>query len=394
MADFYTLLEIPRNADSTQIRAAYKRLAFHYHPDLNPGNARAEELFKQINEAYHTLSDPIKKSRYDARLNSYQGYTDYSETQWRAYRHQQYQRWRQAHEKRYTFDKEYFKIQGLAFLTFLIIAGFCYGLIHTVNYFYALKQQEEARQNTLLVNQVNALFTSGREDDAFSMVSTLMKQYPFEYRFVIAYDSLLDELRKKADKEFDESNLGTSLNHLKVIKKYEMPTRFETLRRIAICQYNLAQYDSALLTLKELHHVQPWNFELVYQIGLINLVNTNNAAEALDYFTLGKRMFKESLSRKYGQAFEIVMNPADAPDSYYDLFEARAKANLILANYEEAITDCNWAVFLRPKKAEGYKLRALSKAGAGQYRTLCSDLQVARKLGAQGINELQRQYCR
>jgi curved DNA-binding protein CbpA len=394
MADFYTLLEIPRNADSTQIRAAYKRLAFHYHPDLNPGNARAEELFKQINEAYHTLSDPVKKSRYDARLNSYQGYTDYSEWQWRAYQQQQYQRWRHAQENRYRFDREYFKIQGLAFLTFLIIAGFCYGLIHTVNYVYELKQQESIRQNLQLVSQVNGLFSSGKVDDAFLLVSQLMRQQPLEYRFVIAYDSLMRELHDKAEKEFNESNLTASLYHLQLIKKYEQPARFETLRKIAICQYNLQQYDSALLTLKRLHSLQPWNFELVYQIGLINLVSANNPKEAVEYFTLGKKMFKESLSRKYGQAFEVVMNPADAPDIYYELFEARAKANLILADYEEAITDCNWAIFLRPQKAEGYKLRALSKAGANQLRTLCQDLQLATQYGATGIGELQRKYCR
>jgi curved DNA-binding protein CbpA len=393
MADYYNLLEIPRDADSTQIRAAYKRLAFHYHPDLNPGNARAEELFKQINEAYHTLSDPVKKSRYDARLDSFQGY-DYSEWQWRAYQRQQYQRWKQAQENRYTFDRQYFKIQGLAFLTFLIIAGFCYGLVHTVNYVYELKQQESIRHNIELVDRVNALFTSGKIDDAFILVGHLMRQQPLEYRFIIAYDSLMSELRDKADKEFNGSNLASSLQYLQLVKKYEQPARFETLRKIAICQYNLQQYDSALLALKRLHNLQPWNFEIVYQIGLINLVNVENAHEAVAYFTLGKKMFKESLSRKYGEAFEVVMNPADAPDIYYELFEARAKANLILADYEEAITDCNWAIFLRPKKAEGYKLRALSKAGANQLRTLCSDLQLARQYGATGIGELQRQYCR
>jgi curved DNA-binding protein CbpA len=394
MSDFYQILEVPRTADSTQIRTAYKRLAFHYHPDLHPGNPKAEERFKLINEAYHTLSDPVKKSRYDARLNSYQGFYSYSDLQWRAYQQQQYYRWKQADEKRYTFDKEYFKIQGLAFLTFLIISGFCYGLIHTVNYVYELKQAETARENIQLVSHVNGLFTSGKIDDAFVMINSLIAKDPLEYRFVIAYDSLLQELRNRADREFNESNLSSSLQHLHILKKYEHPTRFETLRKIAICEYNLEHYDSALLTLKQLHELQPWNFELVYQIGLINLVNTNNAEEALEYFTLGKRMFKESLSRIYGQAFEIVMNPADAPEIYYELFESRAKANIILSHYEEAITDCNWAVFLRPQKAEGYKLRAMSKAGAMQLRTLCIDLQMAKQRGASGISELQRKYCR
>ncbi len=394
MSDFYTVLEISRTADSTQIRTAYKRLAFLHHPDLNPGNPRSEERFKQINEAYHTLSDPVKKSRYDARLNSFQAVDGYTDLQWRSYRHQQYQRWKQASEKRYTFDREYFKIQGLAFLTFLIISGFCYGLIHTVNYVYQLKDEENAKQNRQLVSEANTLFTSGEIDEAFIMIRRLIVKDPLEYRFVVAYDSLLQELRTRAEQEFKESNLSSSLHHLHIIKRYEYPARFETLRRIAICEYNLEKYDSALNTLKQLHELQPWNFELVYQIGLISLVNTQQTEEALQYFTLGKKMFKESLSRKYGEAFEVVMNPADAPDIYYDLFEARARANLVLLNYEEAITDCNWAIFLRPQKAEGYKLRALSKAGAHELRTLCTDLKFARQYGALGIAELQKQYCR
>lgn len=394
MSDYYQLLEISRSADSTQIRTAYKRLAFHYHPDLNPGDAQAEERFKQINEAYHTLSDPVKKSRYDARLNSFPGYTAYSDWQWKAYRQQQYQRWKQAHEKQYTFDKEYFKIQGLAFLTFLIISGFCYGLIHTVNYVYQLKQEEAVRQNIQLVSQVNGLFEVGKIDEAFLMINGLIKKDPLEYRFVLAYDSLIKELRNLADRDFNESNLSASLQYLNLLKRYEQPTRVETLRKIAICQYNMAQYDSAISTLKQLHRLQPWNFELVYQIGLINLVNRENAQEAAEYFSIGKKMFKESLTRIYGQAFEVVMNPADAPNIYYELFEARAKTNLLLANYEEAITDCNWAVFLRPEKAECYKLRALARAGAQKHYNICHDLVLAKKYGAAGIAELQRKYCR
>ncbi|MFN3841158.1 MAG: J domain-containing protein, partial [Cyclobacteriaceae bacterium] len=265
MSDFYSLLEIPRTADSTQIRTAYKRLAFHYHPDLNPGDAGAEERFKLINEAYHTLSDPIKKSRYDARLNSFQGFDEYTDLQWKAYRQQQYQRWKQAHEKRYAFDREYFKIQGLALLTFLVISGFCYGLIHTVNYVYELKQAENVRENIQWVGHVNALFTSGKIDDAFLTINKLIAKDPLEYRFILAQDSLLQELRNTADREFNESNLSTSLQHLHILKKYERPTRFETLRKIAICEYNMEHYDSALVTLKQLHALQPWNFELVYQ---------------------------------------------------------------------------------------------------------------------------------
>jgi molecular chaperone DnaJ len=64
--DYYEVLEIERNAGHDEIKRSYKRLAFEYHPDRNPGNIQAEEKFKEINEAYQVLSDPDKRARYDS----------------------------------------------------------------------------------------------------------------------------------------------------------------------------------------------------------------------------------------------------------------------------------------------------------------------------------------
>ena len=64
--DYYEVLEIERSAGHEEIKRSYRRLAFEYHPDRNPGNIDAEEKFKQINEAYQILSDPDKRARYDS----------------------------------------------------------------------------------------------------------------------------------------------------------------------------------------------------------------------------------------------------------------------------------------------------------------------------------------
>ena len=63
MQDFYEALGVSRTASQMQIKAAFKKMAMRYHPDRNPGNKQAEETFKLLNEAYHTLSDPVKRSR-------------------------------------------------------------------------------------------------------------------------------------------------------------------------------------------------------------------------------------------------------------------------------------------------------------------------------------------
>jgi molecular chaperone DnaJ len=63
--DYYELLGVPRKASVKDIRAAFRKLARKYHPDLNPGDKAAEEKFKQIQEAYDVLSDSKKRQMYD-----------------------------------------------------------------------------------------------------------------------------------------------------------------------------------------------------------------------------------------------------------------------------------------------------------------------------------------
>jgi len=62
--DFYDLLGVSRNADEKEIKKAYRNLARKYHPDVSK-DEKAEEKFKEINEAYDTLSDPQKRAQYD-----------------------------------------------------------------------------------------------------------------------------------------------------------------------------------------------------------------------------------------------------------------------------------------------------------------------------------------
>jgi tetratricopeptide (TPR) repeat protein len=392
MQDFYEVLGVSRTASPAQIKVAFKKMAMRYHPDRNPGNKEAEETFKLLNEAYHTLSDPTKRSRYDSRFSLIT--EQLNDAYWQEIRYRRYQQWRQSQDNRYRLDKNYFRIQGLAFLVFLIISGFCFAVINTAHYYVRQQQMEKWRLNSQQLAHVNGLFGEGKFHDAFNVIQTMEEKDPLDFRFGFTRDSLVAALRKQADNEFRDKDFTTAVTHYLVLKNYEHPVRYETLENMSMCQYYLGNYKESLEALKHLHNQQPGDLGLVYKIGKINLEKLDNAEEALRYFTMGKKLFKDNLSRVYGSAFQIVMNPNDAPDVYYSIFKERALANIKLGYYKDAVTDCNWAVFLRSEDGQGYYLRAVANINIKNFAPVCEDIQKAKQYGVEGAGALAKQYCR
>jgi tetratricopeptide (TPR) repeat protein len=393
LSDYYQLLGVSPSADQAQIRAAYKRLAMQYHPDRNMGDRNAEEMFKKINEAYHVLSDSLKKARYDSRF--YQS----AESIPPQARHRDYRYTRRAsaqpERSYYKVDKSYFKIQGLAILSFFVLASICYGIAYTVQYFIAQHHEKIRLANMKLIKQANGLFDQGRFTEAIDMITDLRARNPKEYLFIVTRDSLVNVLNERGGTEFQNADYKSAIEYLLLVERYETPTQLETLRKIGFCQFYLGNYDESLRAFKHIHGQEPSNLEMIYYIGLINLEKTNNPKEALQYFDLGKSLFKKNLTDIYGAAFEVVMDPADAPDVFYEMFLGRARANIELGFSADAIIDGNWAIYLRRQRPEGYYFRAVAKIQNNSTSDLCTDIRNAKTFGlAEAATVLEKKYCR
>ena len=66
--NYYEILGVSINADENEIKSKYRKLAMKYHPDRNPDDKKAEEMFKKVSEAYEVLGDKEKRKEYDKKI--------------------------------------------------------------------------------------------------------------------------------------------------------------------------------------------------------------------------------------------------------------------------------------------------------------------------------------
>ena len=79
--DYYKILGLDKNADQSQIKKAYRKMARKYHPDINPNDKEAELKFKEINEANEVLGDPEKRKKYDKYGKDWQHAEEFEKAQ-------------------------------------------------------------------------------------------------------------------------------------------------------------------------------------------------------------------------------------------------------------------------------------------------------------------------
>jgi molecular chaperone DnaJ len=96
MTDYYEVLGVPKTASADDIKKAYRKLAFKYHPDQNPGDKVAEEKFKQVTAAYDILGDEEKRKQYDNA-----GYNPFANATYGEYGEQTQSQWNSTYQNAY-----------------------------------------------------------------------------------------------------------------------------------------------------------------------------------------------------------------------------------------------------------------------------------------------------
>lgn len=148
--NYYILLGVKNTASFDELKSAYRNLAKKYHPDKNPDNKAAEEYFKEIQQAYDTLSDQHKRRIYDLKLSHNNGATSqqktYSQYNGNAYQYaqQQAQQKNQFYTTRKKHTKKKDKTEGYQILVSIAVA---FILLYFIISYSSDKASEPLRQS-------------------------------------------------------------------------------------------------------------------------------------------------------------------------------------------------------------------------------------------------------
>jgi len=351
MVNLYEVLGLPNFASSAEVKSAFKRLAFQYHPDRNPNNPLAEEKFKAINHAYQCLGNPDKKARYDYLLRI--GYDPSAQPIYRQqpvrrpYRRRAYVRKvspeEQAEQERYIKAAPWVAIAIVGYMFFIVYSLFA--LIGRLNYHWAYEAYKEGKYW-----EAEHYLNQGLGTDHYYFRALFLRG-----KIYIDHFGFYDEGHKLIQAAIDNAEI-------------EYP-EFYFYRGLA--NSYLGNPDSARMNFMYAFAKMPPDKSMYMRAATLLLFKNNSHDNA-------KIIFEEMLQK--GMADDAVYANLAIIARAKEDYEAEAKA------YSNAIL-CN------PRRADLYYQRAQAYVNLARIPNACYDWNIAKKLNRKLHDETLDYFC-
>lgn len=404
MINYYHILGLSRQAGPLEIKAAYRKLALRYHPDKNPGSSYAEERFKEISQAYKTLSNPQKKAQHDLLLT----YADlqaqlgmhapaspdnrHRHERERSYRRRPPQDWRYRPASSGLPKYHNTVATAWAFGIVFAIAMLVMGLSSYRAYQHEQQIMEQTERAKRVSQQAEQLYRQESYAHALKLLQAIDEQYKIPYNASRLKYEVLHQLDKKADELFEQENYQQAASLYQLLTEHQPAYNAFTYARLVSSYEMIPDYPRAILTYEKVIEAEPLTIEARNRLAAI-FYQVGKYSQALRHYQQAAEIVAREYQNRYGPAYVLVIRPGKTPDSHYRLHCGLGQTYTRLGMHEQAEKAFRWATFLRPQKADAYYLQGLNFQDNHQAAEACRAWEKADRLGSEPAAQMLKKHC-
>lgn len=380
MLDYYAILGLPPTANAQQIKDAFKQMAKRYHPDSPTGGEATEELFKQVNEAYQVLSDPMAKSMYDLKQTYEQTYQETSQAYHNPpYRRPNYRKPPPFYKPEPVSSRRNVMATVCAFLVILLIGGTYYGVQRYHDHQEAMERARLAQQRGDIFSEAVVQKQLGNWEAALSILKQLGYLSGTELDVAKFKEEILQELETKAEEDLVEGNYTKAAEELNLLKTHS--TYFSTDHKLDLAHaYHFSsQYTEALRLYQSLRVDGNKSLSLYYDIGLLYDEGFGDYEQADIYYQLSADRAVAEYESDMGDAYALLISPKTIPSQHYEVYLRLSKVNLKLKNYEKALSTTSWPSIIWPDSTVIWEIRSKAYKALGNQKKMREAMAHAKK---------------
>ncbi len=348
----YDVLGVSANADQSQIKRQFRKLALQLHPDKTRGNKVLEERFKRVNEAYQVLSDPVRRRNYDFRLS----YTNYQtrpqpskkreskqkkqepkpnaphQTQYTEEQKRQWEQRRARNIKRQ--DRKFIRNLSVTVgsVLFLAMIGVVNGEIHN--------REEEEREMRFTKAQwtADSLQLAGNYEDAYYILDTLPRGYShFETKRL---DKRILDL---ATAEYHNEEYSTARKLFEVlIGRPELKLDNEHIEMLSTCYEKTGDYQRAMHCFWRLIMEKGDEYQYYYHLARLTRLHSQDLEQASEHYQKASELLDKLYIARFGRGYLSFSNK-HIPLIEHQVFFEKGKTLYDLGNYADAKEALVWA---------------------------------------------------
>ena len=376
MTNYYSILGLAENASEAEIRSAFKQKALLYHPDKNAGDADSEELFKQINEAYQTLSNPYERARYDLKLRFGSVADDpppppnYERPATRP----SYSRPPIDHK---TNDKATFWAFGISLsIAIVVMTG-----MELFNMYNSYKRDIMLGERREIFESARDRQASGEVAASLFLLESLGTFHKEEQDMQVFQEDVLDDLLQNGTRNFYRDNFEEAIKDLSIYDEFAINKRLSFEILFADAHMMAGNYDEAIGRYNGIIINGNNTIENNLKVAWVYREGKKDYEQAMKYYEIVSKMAIDGYKAVYGEAYPLILNPRIIPPLHFDIFDGMARTFYYMNNYERALSAIKWNIIMWPDYPENYELKGQVLQALGKTREACLQFELAFQKG-------------